>query len=382
MLGFAPSILLNMKQMVQQNYAGTKISPAGFLKLLREHTPNVSISSIDGQSTQGGAIKVSTARGHIRDVKYKYLQPVTPGQVSSEDNCENDIGFQYKEGQLSTPLFSKIGINLEWGFVERYQEASSNPANIGNPNVPVIQEMVDQIMHSIRGIVGHMDSQLLNSVVWGTNVRTGNNAASLLNINKQGNVLDLSGGVTQMLADSRNNEFVGDLLLAGSGTFDNFQVARNHISANSAGMNLGSQGGYEWNFDVNAAGVWGADQVGAFSKGSVGLVDLDRYIAWKTGRMGTSEFAQIFLPVESVIEGAAPLMMPFNLQIKEFDCPHEAFDGYTTRVVDRGYTILISKAYGLFQPPADQFQATDRLVGNNGALRYQFSNDCDPCPAV
>lgn len=72
-------------------------------------------------------------------------------------------------------------------------------------------------------------------------------------------------------------------------------------------------------------------------------------------------------------------MMNFNLQIKEIDCPDEDFDGYETRPMGRGYQILISKNYGLFQAPKTAYQASDRLSGNNGALLYDFTNKCDGC---
>jgi hypothetical protein len=86
------------------------------------------------------------------------------------------------------------------------------------------------------------------------------------------------------------------------------------------------------------------------------------------------------LPVESAA-GVAPVMMPFNLQIRELDCPDTAFDGYETRTMGRGYQILISKNFGLWQQPASAFQATDRLGGNNGSLLYDFANECVPCDA-
>ena len=107
-------------------------------------------------------------------------------------------------------------------------------------------------------------------------------------------------------------------------------------------------------------------------------MDIDRYIAWKAGKHGTSHFAQIMLPIETVA-GAAPVMLPFNLQLREIDCPEDGFDGYTTRKMGRGWQVLLSKNFGLYQPPTDIYQAGDRLAGNNGSLRYQIGNVCDPC---
>jgi hypothetical protein len=237
--------------------------------------------------------------------------------------------------------------------------------------------MLEQIMHCVSGLIANMDQRLINTVVWGTNVVTGNNLVKTININADGSVLNLSSGVTEMLSDAAENEVVGDLLLAGSGIFNKYNIAKNNLGINGAGLNQGTQNGYGWYYDVNTAARWGTDQVGAFAKGAVGFVDIDRYIKWKTGRFGTSHFAQIMLPMSS--GGGAPIMMPFNLQIKEVDCPTDGFDGYNTRKMGRGYQVFLTKNYGLWQAPTSAYQATDRLVGNNGSYRYEFTNDCDSC---
>ena len=147
-------------------------------------------------------------------------------------------------------------------------------------------------------------------------------------------------------------------------------------------MNLAALNGYKFYNDINSTTNvnWGANYVGVFAKGTIGYIDIDRYVAWKTGRFGTSWFAQIQLPIESS-EGVVT-MTNFNLQIIERDCPTEQYDGYNDTQVDRGYQVIISKRFGLFQQPTDAFQAGDRLNGNNGSLRYTLTNDCDPCHVV
>jgi hypothetical protein len=378
MLGFAPALLIHLKTLMGSNYAGYKITPAGFVKTLVKNAPSLSITSVDGRSLPSNGIKLSTSGGQVREVKYKYLSPITPSQVAKEDNCDNDASFIYQEGSLTAPMFSKLSFILEWDFVERYTAEAAQIQNVGVPSTPVLNELLEQIMHTARGIVGAMDSNLLNAVVWGTNVTTGNNAAKPININKSGDVLDLSNGLIEILSDAAENEVVGEPILVGSGLMNKLAISKAALTANGAGLNLAALNGYEWAHDIQAATVWGANQVGSFARGTVGLVDIDRYVAWKTGRFGTSDFLQISLPVESGVMGEV-VMMPFNVQIKMLDCPTEMFDGYTTRVVDRGYQVIISKAYGLFQPPTTIFQATDRMAGYNGALRYEVSNDCDPC---
>lgn len=374
MLGFAAAILVHLKFLMGENYPGTKIVPSGFLKMLIQNNPSLRVSGVNGETIDG--LKRSTASGHIRDVRIKYLPRITSSQVVDTDDCDNNVGFQYTESSLNTPLFSKLGFRLEWDFVERYQNEASKLVKVGSkPDFVVLNELLEQLMHCVSGIVENMDTKLIGSVVFGVNQTTGNNAAKVININRSADTFDLSAGVTEILSDTMENEFVGSPLIVGSGLMNKYNIAQKTGAPNASG-----QSGFNWNFDVNTAGVWGANQVAAFAKGAVGFVDVDKYIAWKAGRFGTSEFAQIMIPVESGVEGLPPVTMTLNLQIREIDCPDEAFDGYETRPMGRGYQVLISKNFGLFQQPLDAYQATDRLTGTNGALRYEITNDCDPCP--
>jgi len=381
-LGFAPAILTHLGSLMANNYPGTKIIPSGFMKMLVQNNPKLRVKAINGEKVSEGpnGMKLNTDGGQIRDVTLKSLPRITPDQVVDEDNCDNDVGFQYSETNLETPLFSKLGFPLEWSFVERYQAEAAKLTKVGaKPDMVVLEEMLEQIMHCVSGIVHNMDRKLLAQVVWGVNVVTGNNNVKNININQAGNTLNLSDGVTEILNDAAENEVVGDLMLAGSGNFNKFNIAKNNIGINAAGINQGAQNGYSWYHDVATNVLWGANQVGAFAKGAVGYVDIDRYIAWKRGRHGVSHFGQISLPIESHV-GGAPVMVPFNLQIRESDCPTEGFDGYETRTMGRGYQVFLSKNFGLWQSPTSAYQGTDRLAGNNGSYRYAITNTCDSCP--
>ena len=378
-MGFVPYLLIHLKMLLEQNYTGTKITPSGFLKLLIENKPNAQLTSVNGESVEYG--KLSTASGMIRELKYKFLPRITDDQIGDTDNCDNDFGFQYTEGSIETPLFSKGGFQIEWGFVERYEAEAARLVATGNPSTPVLNELVTQLMHAVNGMIVNIDKKLLNQLVFGVNAESGNNLAKPLNINKDGSVLDLSNGITEILSDAAINEFAGEPLIVGSGLFNKFEIAKSNIGLNGGGMNQGTQGGYKFYYDLNTAGAaeLGVDQIGVFAANSVGFFDIDRYIAWKAGKHGNSWFCTIHLPVENSVAGAAPVMMPFNLQIKEIDCPEDDFDGYSTRTMDRGYKIIITKRFGLFQQPLNAYQAADRLTGTNGALRYTVANDCDSC---
>lgn len=378
-MGFAPFLLVHLKMLLEQNYTGIKITPSGFLKMLIENNPSINITSVNGDSING--LKTSTASGQVREVKYKYLPRITPQQIADEDNCDNDFGFQYSEGTLRTPLFSKAGFQVEWDFIERYEAEAARAVQMGNPSTPALQEMVDQLMHVVNGMVTNINGKLLSSLSFGVNASTGLSTAKNININKDGNVYDLSDGVTEILSDAAFNEFGGSPLIVGAGLMNKFELSKAATGLNGGGLNRGAQAGYTWYYDIISEAVLGANTIGVFSPKTVGFVDVDKYIGWKTGKFGNSWFAQIMLPVESGVEGT-PVMMPFNLQIQEVDCPTEGFDGYETRTMGRGYKIMISKNFGLFQQPTDAYQAGDRLAGTNGSLLYKVTNDCDSCDSI
>lgn len=375
-LGFVPALLQHLRVVEEQNYGGVKITPSGFLKALIENNPTLRAVGAGGETID--PLKLSTKAGHIRDVKLKYLPRIIDSQIGEDDDCENDQIFQYNEMQLDAPLFRKFSFFLDWRFVERYEQAASQLTSTGSPNVSVLQEVIEQLQHAVNGLIVSMDKALLGQVTWGVNSETGNNAAKAININKDSSVLDLSSGIVEILNDAQLNEFVGELIIVGNGLMNKFEIAKGALAGTNNAINLAALSGYKFYHDISSTtnGNWGANQLGVFAKGNIGYVDIDRYVAWKTGRFGTSQFAQIMLPINS---GGVITNTAFNLQIIERDCPTKQYDGYEDTTVDRGFQVIISKRFGLFQQPNDAFQAGDRLTGNNGSLRYELFNECDPC---
>lgn len=375
--GFVPYLLGHLKTLAGQNYPGIKITPAGMVRLLMENNPSLNVSSINGEKID--PLKLNTVSGHIREVKIKYMPRIVPSQVQTEDNCDNDLIMGYTESNITAPLIRKLSFYLPWDFIERYEKEASNPANIGVIRYGALKELEDQLMNTANGLVGSMSAALIDSIVWGKNIVTGNNNATTININKNADVLDLSNGIIQMMYDAKQNELFGTPLVIGSGLFEKFEMLKPAMSAAGNGVNLSALNGYRFYADYYSAASskLGANQVGVFAPGTVGMVDIDRYIAWKTGRFGTSEFTQIALPIETPNGGTR--MMLFNLQIKEFDCKTEVPTQYGTQTLDRGYQVILTKNFGLWQQPTDAYQSTDRLDGTNGSLRYLLTNTCENC---
>lgn len=389
-LGFVPVLLARMQQLSNPNYPGTKITAAGFLGALLENSPNLAVSMVttsNGDSFAPSGINLNTLGGQIREVKLKYMPRRLPSEMSDADDCTTDFVNHYKESSIFAPFYKQDGFYLDWNFVERYEADAARSINIGKPPYGAVKELDDQIMHTLSGLIGAIDTTLLNTVVWGINPVTGNNAATAININQAGDTLDLNDGLVRILADAQNNEVAGDPILVGNGLMNNYMIAlrKNAIGMNQAGFNTAAVNGYSWYFDRWSIGAWGSNTVTAFAPGTVGFVDLQKWIGWKTGRFGKSWFAQAMFPIGTPASAGlnvpAPLMS-FNLQIIEEDCPPGAIlTGYgsDTYTAGRGWKILISKNFGLWQLPTDAYQPGDHLTGLNGAFRYQITNNCDGC---
>lgn len=386
-----PYLLGSMERLARPNYGGTKITAAGFLGALLENNPDLAVSMIttgDGTSVATGGMKLNTINGQIREVKVKYLPRILSSQVGDQDDCTTDFVFQYKESEINAPFLKQVAFYVDWNFIERYEADAVRSINIGRPAIGAVKELETQIMHALNGIVSSIDANLLNSVVWGVNPAYGNNALQTININQSGNTLNLQEGLVRLLSDAQVNEVSGDLIMVGNGLMNNYMIARqgNALGFNQAGFNVAGLGGFNWYFDINSIGAWGANDVGVFAKGNVGFVDIDRWIGWKTGHFGTSWFATALFPITTPASAGANVpapLMSFNIQVQEVDCPTSGvLTGYGegTYTSGRGWKILISKNFGLWQYPTDSFQPTDRLNGMNGAFQYNITNDCEPCP--
>lgn len=367
--GFAPYVLKSLQALAGNNYPGIKITPSGFLALLLENS-----NIVDAKLTNPQGHKVTA------QVKYKVRQ--TDAVVQESDNCDIDFTPVYKEAAMTTPRFAKTGFHLSMDTVSAYMNEASNPQSIGNPSVSVIREIADSIAHAANAIVTKVDKVLLGDVVWGTNVTTGNNNAKTLNIGKDTDKYVLDNGFQMLLNDAFENEFNGQLLIAGSGLMNAHELGKlsNTLSAGGNGVNLASFNGYKWYPDLFTASEWASNQIGVFAPGSIHFVDFQKYVGFQQGKIGNSTFFQIDLPVNY---GLGQTVMTFDIQIKELDCPTTLLNHYGDEgTYERGYGVYISKRYGLFQTPSDAYSAVDPASGVNGALRYNVTNVCDTCEEV
>lgn len=372
--GFAPFLLEHLKQLTTDNYPGTKIAPSGFLKMLLLNNPSIGIPDYE-------KIRLVNSAGHLKDIKLWYHNRITPSQIATEKSCDNDFVPVRKEMTLASPFTRKVAFYMSNETVSKYMEDASKTVSAGQPATPFMQEQMTVLMTVANGIVGAIDIDLLSGVVWGNNVVSGNNAATTVNINKNAVTNDLVTGLPKILQDALENEFAGELLFAGSGLFSNYELAKVAASPAMNGIDTSRFTGYNWFFDNYAKTQWGTNQIGVFSKGSIGFVDVNKYLGFRAKKLANSTYFTMALPTSSVQSDGTTEMMLFDVQIKEIDCPTEVPNGYYGDIitVSEGYQVIISKIFGLFQIPSDAYDASDVLTGNNGALRYTITNECVDC---
>lgn len=375
--GFCPYFLAHLKAVAGCNTPSSKVTPPGFLRSLLVNKPTTEIVNRD-------SLKLDEGNGHIREVRLKYRKRAVPQAVATSDNCDIDIAPQYNEVTLPLTEFAKYGIYISDEDLSRYcADATAMRRPNGWPT-PFMDDFLNAVMESANGVLGKMDQTLNTKMLtkFGINVVTGTNAASTVNINPDANIRDLEDGVTKILADAIENEMCGELVFWGSGLFNNYTIQQIAACCAANGLDTSMFTGYQWFNDLYAKAILGTNQIGVYSKGSLGLIEIDRFRGFRAGDKGTSQFFNAPLPIDCPECNGGLLDMNFDFQLKYFDCPTTINVGCEgEQTIDRGYVLFISKAYDLFSIPTDAYQHTaygdcynDRLAGNNGTLRYIITN--------
>ncbi len=370
-LGYAPFLLQHLKVVAADNAPETKVTPTGVLKMLMENNPQI-------QLPEWQKLQLTNDMGNIRAVTLKYLKRRSPSDTSEVDSCDNNSLPAYSEMSIQAPYFVSDSFFIPVSDVLKYEADAAKTVALGAPPTDFMQEHLTTLFTYVNGIVGAIDKKLIKNIVFGKNIVTGSAAATTLNIPLTSTNNDLTQGLGKLLADIEANEFSGKAMLAGGGKFNALMKQKGFTSFNQAGINNSSALDlFSWYYDnyANAASnAFGADNIGVFSKGSIGFVDYQKYIGAFPYKLGNSMFFQIKLPVMSAQNDGTVDYMTFDAQLKGYDCPIELPGAYSNTTVNRGYQLIISKNYGLFQIPADAYSAGDILTGNNGALLYNITN--------
>ena len=378
MNGFCPYLLAHLRAIAQCNLPSAKITPAGFLRALLENRPNVTIINSEQ------ALKLDDGSGHIRDLVLKYRKRAVPQNTSTVDNCEVDVQPQYSETTVTATKFRKLAIFMEDEDLARYCADATNMIRVNGMPTPFMQDFMDGLMEQANGLLGAIDIDLLalQAANFGVNVVTGSNAARTINFPQNTTINNLDSGMTRLLQDAIENEVCGDLILVGSGLMSNYNIQQQAACCANNGVDTSRFQQFRFYNDLYAKQQWGENHVGAFSRGSVGFVELNRYQGFRAGQKGTSTFFTMPLPVECPECYGGYDNLVFDAQLRYLDCPTTINVGCEgEKSVGRGWILDLSKSFGLFNIPTNAYQGTnyddcynDRLLGNNGTLRFVITN--------
>jgi hypothetical protein len=370
-LGYCPALLLHMKYVVGENAPEHKITPSGFLKMMLEKGAQA--------KPIGDPFNLANVNGHIKDLRLKYYTRTTPAQMQTSDSCDIDLVQAYDEITIDTTSVVKFGLHFNDETIARYCDEASRSVAMGKAPSSFMEEHLAGLMAALPGFVAKIDQTLLAGITWGTNVVTGASTATAVNFNDDSTVNLFSEGWTKVMSDYRANEGQGRPQVVGSGLVDSaFIQSRNPAMTQYSPLNNNAAAGnMDYYYDLNAATSWGSNQFGVFMPGTFGLVQLDEYVGFRAAvnqPKGTSYFFNMPVPVEMPGSDGLLRMLNIDFQFKYLDCPTTTTVGYEEVTLERGWSLIMKKNFAPWQIPSDAYQASDRLTGNNGSLRYTATN--------
>lgn len=349
--GFAQALIKNINLVAKQNDPQLKLTPTGFLRLLIENNAVTEINNIE-----------ELRRGQNIPVKLRYLQRGLESEVTTTDDCDTPSGVDWKETTITHPLFAKIGLFISDDEFRQYEEEATQTLALGDAQqAPLMRGFYEVLLTKLIPLISKIDSDLIatQATKWGKNAAYGSDVT--IPTIKLGKSADFNSGYVKLMEDAITNEVNDKLLICGSGLITRYDIFHKlKTNADSDGISALPLNAY---YDPRTT-AWGADHFGAFAKGSVGFVDWNKYVGAYAGEKGGSVFFTLPVPVE--IDGSLTSLV-FDCQLKYIDCPSEG--------QPRGWKLIVSKNYGLFNAPADQFPTGDRLEGVTGTFVYKATTD-------
>ena len=380
--GLAPYLLLQLAAIFDGKAGAKKITPPGFTKML-----------LEGPQPDVVSASKSDNMGNIRDVHFYYRQPGVAGASATTDNCDVDATITRREQVIPSTLFRKKTLFFDDSLIAQYDKEAKG---IVKPNINgqgeimelndsnfkgVLKEVYDIIIEQVgRGLIADINNDLLGlqAAAFGVNNVSGSNAARMVNFPLNATNLSLQAGMTQVIAEARQNEFnLDDAYIIGGGLLDNYMVNAmyNAITPNQAGLNNAALNiAKKYFYDVATQSAWGANQFGIFDKGTTQFLDINRFVGFKAGHRPGSIFFNAPLPLVDSLGDTSLSKMNFDWQIEYSSCPQTISIDGTNQSVGRGWIVTISKSYYLVNQPTDMYQLSDRLFGSNGTLRYTATN--------
>lgn len=354
--GFVQALLINIGVIAGLDNPQYKITPVGFMQMLLENPTTAKISNAK-----------EIMDGKERDLKVRYAKRGLESDVSDTDDCETPTGLSYEETTIGRALFSKMGIFISDDDFRKYQDDAQRTLASGTPAVPLMVPLYEALLVKVNGLIQKMNYNLLAAQTskWGKNAVTGSTNAQTVNF---GNSIDMQNGIIKLITDYQFNEGVEAPIIVGNGVIANYNIAQ-RLKTAADQYGYGSNQSFKFYNDLRSTTAWGANHFGVFTPGMIGLVDFNKNVGPYAGEKGGSYFFTLPVPVQLANGQLSALVL--DCQLKYQDCPVTV--GETT--TPRGWNLIISKSYGLFNAPTDMFAATDRLTGVNGALHYVGAYD-------
>jgi hypothetical protein len=361
--GFAPYLLQHIKSVAADATPQYKLEIPGFLNLVQSNS-KPEILRLDNN-------------GHKKTAQIKYKQRWTKSHTDTTKSCDNTNVGARRETAVDLASVRQFAIHIEDETIAKYEEQASKTVAIGSPATGIMNELYDEILSAASAILDGVNDDLATLAVSaiGRNRRTGSAASATINLELTATDNLLTDGLTQMLADYKNNGGMGTPKIWGSGLFQNFMLQQKSKSFDQSGFNTSVMAaGVNYFNDMSAASILGTNQVVMYEPNAIQMVEYVEYTGFKAGaKPGGSFFGTLTLPA---ISNGEIVPVIFDFQLKYNDCQTTFTDAYygTELTLEKGYNLIISKQSGLFTIPDDAYRINDELYGNRGSLRYTLTN--------
>jgi hypothetical protein len=270
-----------------------------------------------------------------------------------------------------------MGIFIPDSDFRKYEKAAANLTSITqggnlstllqNPqaqgDILVMAALYQTMLVKVNGLIQKINSNLLaaQNTHWGKNIPYNNTTANTISF---GNSLTLDDGIVKLISDYAVNEAVGTPQIVGNGLVTQYDILqRLKVGIDKEGFGSNPLNVYS---DFGSISKWGANHFGVFVPGLTAFVDYERNVGSFAGVRGSSIFFTLPIPVQLANGTLTKLVL--DCQLKYDECPTKNDDGDI--VSGRGWKLIMSKYYGLFNAPEDTVAATDRMNGFNGSLHY------------
>ncbi len=365
--GLCPYVLLNIADVAKGNSPGRKVRVAGMLQML-----------MCCQDSAASILNEAFVNGHNRPIQVKYRPRTLTSLVQSEVDCDINVRPTYSEFTVPSLSHKQISFFLPDDLVRTYCSDVSATRPVGTPPTSVMKEVYDMFVEHANTLLGSVNADVVTSMAtkFGLNKGSGS-TLTYLNINSNGDTLNVNNGVISIMRDIQENEVCGDVCLVGGGIWSGYNMAQAAMCCNAAGLNLGGISLPAFYFDKDSQTIWGTNQIGVFAKDSVKFIGPNKYVgpAW-AGFKGGSEFTTMRFPVEEFNGCNTECLneLTFDVQFKYIDCAGSYTVNGTPTTLGPGWIVIIGKDYFLYAQPTTLWDAADPLTGTNGTWKYKVDN--------